>query len=142
MILVMVLFLSAIASLNTNSKEFVINQYLKLKLEQRRTIIYVNNQPFRQCMYLLLNIPVDRIEDYDEIDSIDEAAEKLDRSMERGHGVGNRISPKEEFMGHCSNLQAWVENGYDTRILHRNLAFPLLKRLTAVGDPLAKKVFK
>ncbi len=123
-------------------REFRINNYIKLKLEDGRTIIYVNNRRFRQCMYLLLNIPVDRIEDYDEIDSIDEAAERLDRSMERRHGVGIRISPEEEFMGHCSNLQAWVENGYDTRILHRNLAFPLLKRLTAVGDPLAKKVFK
>jgi hypothetical protein len=35
----------------------------------------------------------------------------------------------------------WAENGYDTRILHRNLAFPLLKRLSEVGDPMAKRVF-
>ncbi|MHA1473366.1 MAG: leucine-rich repeat protein, partial [Promethearchaeota archaeon] len=34
------------------------------------------------------------------------------------------------------------ENDYDTRILHRNLAFPLLKRLSDAGDPLAKKKFK
>jgi hypothetical protein len=89
-------------------------------------------------MYLLLNISVDRIEDYDEIESIDEAAVKLDRSMERNH---NTVPPETEFWGHCSNLQAWAENGYDTRILHRNLAFPLLKRLSEVGDPLARKVF-
>lgn len=31
---------------------------------------------------------------------------------------------------------------YDTKLLHRNIAFPLLKKLTDVGDPLAKKVFK
>jgi hypothetical protein len=93
-------------------------------------------------MYLLLNIPIDRIEDYDEIDSIDEAAEFLDRSLEGNRNVSRKITPEEEFMGHCSNLQVWAENGYDTRILHRNLAFPLLKRLSEVGDPIAKKVFR
>ena len=36
----------------------------------------------------------------------------------------------------------WYENDYDTRIIHRNLAFPLLKALTKVGDPLAKRKFK
>ena len=36
----------------------------------------------------------------------------------------------------------WYENDYDTRILHRNLAFPLLRALVKVGDPLAKRVFK
>jgi len=120
-------------------KEHVINKYIKLKLEHGRTIIYVNNRPFRQCMYLLMNIPVNRIEEYDEIRSIDEAAEKLDRSLERRRVT---IPAETEFWGHCSNIQAWYENDYDTRILHRNLAFPLLKSLTDVGDPLAKKRFK
>ncbi|MFX1570006.1 MAG: leucine-rich repeat protein [Promethearchaeota archaeon] len=124
------------------AKVFEINKYLKLKLEGGRTNIYVKGRRFQQCMYLLLNIPIDRIEDYDELESIDEAAEKLDRSLEGNHNRPIlRISPEEEFQGHCSNIQAWAENGYDTRILHRNLAFPLLKRLSEVGDPLAKKVF-
>ncbi|MHA2119902.1 MAG: leucine-rich repeat domain-containing protein [Promethearchaeota archaeon] len=122
-----------------SGKEFKINQYIKLKLENDRTNIYVKNRMFRQCMYLLLKIPASKVEDYEEIDSIDEAAEKLDRTMERNHNI---ISPEEEFMGHSSNLQVWAESGYDTRILHRNIAFPLLKRLTEVGDPTAKQVFK
>ncbi len=124
------------------TREFEINKYLKLKLEAGRTNIYVKGRKFQQCMYLLLNIPVDRVEDYDEIESIDEAAEVLNRSMEGNHNnFGGRISPEEEFQGHCSNIQAWAENGYDTRILHRNLAFPLLKRLSEVGDPMARRVF-
>ncbi len=123
-------------------KEFEINKFLKLKLEAGKTNIYVKGRKFQQCMFLLLNIPVDRIEDYDEIESIDEAAEKLDKSLEGNHHYrGGRISPEEEFTGHCSNIQAWAENGYDTRILHRNLAFPLLKRLSEVGDSVAKRVF-
>lgn len=126
----------------THNRQFEINNYLKLKLEGGRTNIYVKGRIFQQCKYLLLNIPIDRIEDYDEIESIDEAAEFLDRSLERNQNMNGRISPEEEFMGHCSNLQVWEENGYDTRILHRNLAFPLLKRLSEVGDPIAKKVFR
>ena len=132
---ILLLFLN----IRSGIQEFKINNYLKLKLENGRTFIYVNNRRFRQCMYLLLNIAVDRVEDADEIKSIDEAATKLDRSMERGHRI---IPPETEFWGHCSNIQAWVDNEYNTRILHRNLAFPLLKALADVGDPMAKKKFK
>ncbi|MBD3194829.1 MAG: hypothetical protein GF317_07235 [Candidatus Lokiarchaeota archaeon] len=150
MIFVKIVFLTLISfsiallliAKNTQQKEKKINKFITLKLENGRTNIYVKNQMFRQCMYLLLNIPVDNIRDYDEIDSIDEAAEYLDRSMERDFGVRNKIKPEVEFWGHCSNIQAWVENGYDTRILHRNIAFPLLKELVRVGDPQARKVFK
>ena len=35
------------------------------------------------------------------------------------------ITPKQEFWAHCSNLQTWNENYYDTRLIHTNLAFPL-----------------
>ncbi len=120
-------------------KEYKINQSLKLKLEGGRTNIYVNNRLFRQCMYLLINIPVNKIRDYDEINSIDEVASKLDRTMERDHG---KVPSETEFWGHCSNIQAWAENNYDTRILHRNLAFPLLKALSDAGDPVARQKFK
>jgi len=115
--------------------EFIINDFITLKLEDDETTIYINGEEFIQCKYLLMNIPVRKIELYDEIDSIDEAAEKLDRFK-------RNIPPKVEFWGHCSNLQVWSEQGYDTRFIHRNLAFPLLKKLTEVGDPKAKKMFK
>ena len=124
---------------HTTKKEFKINDLLTLKLEGERTIIYVNGHPFRQCMYLLLDIPVHEIERYDEIRSIDEAAVRLSRNMERNHRL---VPPETEFWGHCSNIQAWVDNEYDTRILHRNLAFPLLKALCDAGDIVAKRKFK
>ncbi|MFX1488839.1 MAG: leucine-rich repeat domain-containing protein [Promethearchaeota archaeon] len=136
--ILLVSFFLAVRQLNP-TKEFKVNQYLKLKLEGGRTNIYVNNRRFIQCMYLLLNIPIEKIEDYEEIESIDEAAAKLDRSMERNH---SKIPPDTEFWGHCSNIQAWADNDYDTRILHRNLAFPLLKALADAGDPIARCKFK
>ncbi|MFX0028531.1 MAG: ADP-ribosylation factor-like protein [Candidatus Hermodarchaeota archaeon] len=123
------------------AKEFEINRYLKLRLEKNQTNIYINGRRVSQCMFLLLNIPTEKVRNFNDIRSIDEAAERLGHST----GLGRRayhISPKTEFWGHCSNLQAWYENNYDTRLMHRNLAFPLLKRLVQAGDPLAKKVFK
>lgn len=120
-------------------KEFRINQHLSLKLEGSRTYIYVDNRRFHQCMYLLLNLDANKIEQYDEIKSIDEAAIKLNRRMERNHRI---IPPETEFWGHCSNIQAWADNDYDTRILHRNLAFPLLKALADAGDITARRKFK
>ena len=74
--------------------------------------------------------------------SIDEAEEKLDHYLESNTADEIGLTPEVEFWGHCSNLQAWVEHDYDTRLLHRNLSFPLLKKLTEAGDPKAKRVFK
>jgi len=127
--------------------EFKINQYISLKLEDGRkgkeTVIYVDGKRFNQCKFLLLDIPVDKIKLFDEIESVDEASERLDRSLEKGSKLkGPFIPPEIEFWGHCSNLQVWFENDYNTRLIHSNLAFPLLEKLTEVGDPSAKKVFK
>ena len=123
-------------------REFRINKYLKLRLEGDNTVIYVNDKKFQQCKFLLLNIPIDEITSFDEIESVDEAAEKLDKSLGRIEQEDINIPPEVEFWGHCSNLQMWVENDYDTRLLHSNLAFPLLKKLTEAGDLVAKRVFK
>ncbi|MFX0132043.1 MAG: hypothetical protein ACFFDN_00225 [Candidatus Hodarchaeota archaeon] len=129
------------------TQEVQINDFLTVKLRGKRTELYVNNEYFQQCMFLLLNIPKENIQDYDEIDSIDEAVEiKYSRELEVLSSSQKerdfQITPEEEFQAHCSNLQAWYEHNYDTRLLHSNLAFPLLKKLAEVGDPLAKKVFK
>ena len=87
----------------------------------------------------MINIPVNQIQKFDEIDSIDQAAELLNHSLENGE---TQIPIETEFWGHCSNLQAWVENNYDSRLLHSNLAFPLLRELYELGDLQAKKSFK
>ena len=125
-------------------KEFEINKYFSLRLyEGEGPTIYVLGVSFMGCAFLLLNIDVNKVSEFDEIESIDEAAEKLDASMENAvDAVKFKIPPEVEFWGHCSNLQVWYEYGYDTRLLHSNLAFPLLKKLSEAGDPLAKKVFQ
>ncbi|MFW9970920.1 MAG: hypothetical protein ACFFDF_12045 [Candidatus Odinarchaeota archaeon] len=120
-------------------KVFKINDYLTLKLEEDHTNIYVKGKLFNHCKYLLFSFSKDELSEYEEIDSIDEIKNKYDRSHESDH---SKISPEVEFWGHCSNLQVWYEYDYDTRILHSNLAFPLLEELSKQGDPIAKKVFK
>ncbi|MBY8987256.1 MAG: DUF2240 family protein [Candidatus Lokiarchaeota archaeon] len=126
--------------------EFEINTFLSLRLEEGKTNIYIKNNLFRQCKFLLLDIPIEEIESVNEINSIDEAAEKLGWAF---HGqikdnvylIPPEIHPETEFWGHCSNLQVWAENNYNTKIIHRSLAFPLLKTLSDAGDPIAKKAF-
>ncbi len=123
--------------------EFKINEYITLKLEGNETIIFINGEEFMQCKYLMLNIPNDNAKDVKEIASIDEAAELLSWTEYVQSDIQKyNIPPEIEFFGHCSNLQAWHENNYDTRLLQSNLAFPLLKKLAEMGDPLAKKRFK
>lgn len=126
-------------------KEFRVNEYLTLKLEDNKTFIYVNNKRFLQCIRLILQIPKLNVSDYDEINSIDEAADVNKTLLNNRIYEDNQphtITPDQEFLGHCSNIQAWAENQYDTRILHSKISFPLLKELTKAGDPIAKRVFK
>ncbi len=122
--------------------EFTINNNIKLKLEEDKTNIYINGCLFQQCKFLLINIPIDENKSYNEIRSIDDAAEKLDTSLEGSNIEKFSISPEEEFWAHCSNLQAWYENEYDTRLLHSSLSFALLKKLYDLGDPLVRKKYK
>ncbi len=125
--------------------EFVINEFLKLKLENGKTIIFVDNRKVIQCKYLLLNKPTGESGE-NKVDSekitIDIQAKSLDHSLEIEENYYVDIPPETEFWAHSSNLQSWYENNYDTEVLHSNLAFPLLKKLAEAGDKFARKVFK
>jgi len=121
------------------STEFKINDYLSLELWGGKTFIYVNGKKFKQCKYVLLNIPIEDIQKYSSIESIDEIIYNLDHSLEEYPEI---LTPEVEFWSHCSNLQAWAENNYNTDILDSFLSFPLLKKLTKEGDLQAKRVFK
>jgi hypothetical protein len=120
--------------------EFKVSNLISLRLEDSKTILYIKNKEFKQCKILLLNIPTSEIEQTQEIKSINEAAERLDFAMEqKNHDF---VEPEIEFWGHCSNLQAWVENNFDTDLLHTSLSFPLLKALSEEGDKVAMQRFK
>ncbi|MGQ4875457.1 MAG: leucine-rich repeat domain-containing protein [Promethearchaeia archaeon] len=123
-------------------KQFRINSHLTVKFEDNKTVIYVNGEKFTQCKYLLLVNPSGK--KYVDISSIDEASaySLAEDDITPEFLEEFSITPELEFWGHCSNLQAWYEYSYDTRLLHSNLAFPLLKKLSEAGDKTAMRVFK
>jgi len=123
-------------------KEFKINEFITIKLEHRKTNIFINGNLFNQCKILFLkSLKIDKIVDYiGNFNSIDEEEDGMKDII--SSQLNSKIFPEVEFWGHCSNLQVWAENNYDTKLLHRNLAFPLLKKLTEVGDLKANEVFK
>ncbi|MBA7476718.1 hypothetical protein ES707_12112 [subsurface metagenome] len=125
------------------AQQFKINDHLEVKFKKGKSMIYVDSKPFKICKYLFLIDPQSK-PSQDSIDSIDEAEEILNGDFESESVTPEMVglSGEQVFWGHCSNLQAWWELDYDTRVLHSNLSFPLLKRLTEVGDAKAKKVFK
>lgn len=93
---------------------------------------------------MLLNIPVAEVEYFDDIESIDDVAKRLGWEDEGQMGVDDMdyyISPEQEFIVHCSNIQVWVENCYDTRLLHYSLSLNLLRELSEY-DPCAKSILK
>ncbi|KKK41075.1 hypothetical protein LCGC14_0632400 [marine sediment metagenome] len=124
-------------------REFIINDLLKLRLEDNKTIIYINEVKIIQCKYLMLNEPsfIGETKKENPKDlSVDSQSEHLNHSLELIEKNG--IPPEVEFWAHSSNLQAWYEHSYNTHLLHSNLSFPLLKRLSQAGDKVAKQIFK
>ena len=55
--------------------------------EGEEPTIYVLGVPFLGCSFLLLKIDVNKVSEFDEIESIDEVAEKLDASMENDYSI-------------------------------------------------------
>ena len=124
-------------------KEFRINEFITLRLEDCKTVIYILGEPFLQCVNLLLNIPTTlEVDNVNSIDATAESYEMLKNELEVEDELQPIIPLDVEFWGHCSNLHVWSENRYDTRLLHRSISFPLLKKLSEVGDLNARRIFK
>ncbi|HEC40064.1 hypothetical protein LCGC14_1785310 [marine sediment metagenome] len=124
--------------------EFDVNEYIKLKLEKGITNIYIKNQLFNHCKRVMIK---KNLEDLENIESIDELIDNaLPENSENDYGLFSKelreIKPEEEFWAHCSAFQMWAEKNYDSLFLHRNLSFPLLKKLVEIGDRKAKHILK
>lgn len=117
---------------------FKINNLVDLRLINNRTYIYIDNKRFVQCFNLLFNVAPEKSRSYINIKNMDEASQILGV---RYSAWFMRISPKEAFMAHCSNIQAFFENELNTDLLHSDIAFPLLKKLVQLGYQPAEKVF-
>jgi len=131
-------------------KEFRVNKHITLKLENNKTNIYIDEKLFRHCKFLFLNIdekgrkikgnihtPAQSIDDIEGYYDLSNAPR-----MDEGGIPAIVLPPEDEFWGHCSNLEVWAENKYDSLLLSRDLAFPLLRELCKVGDLIAIEQYK
>ncbi len=122
-------------------KEFKINDYLSVKLEERNyrskiTEIYVKNIKFLSCSHVAFKFP--KRDDYSPI-----VVKTVDQFLDNHlfySGMFN-VSDEEVFWVVCSNLQVWAENDYNTDFLTIKCSFNLLEKLAEVGDKKAKEVF-
>ena len=97
---------------DVSSLSFKISDFVTLRLEEGRTILYIDGEEFIQCKGLFITKP----HLYENITSVDDIADIESKIIQEEERIG--ISAEEEFWGHCSNLQAWYEFNYDTRLLH------------------------
>ncbi len=131
------------SSENIGVRSFRISDYLEVRLVNGKTAVYVGGRLFSYCRFLVLVNPHRNSaqKDIKSIDDLEELAmDQFEEPIFDFNDFG--LTPEQEFWGHCSNLQAWYEHSYDTRLLHSNLSFPLLKALGEAGDEHAMRVFK
>jgi len=117
-------------------KEYKVNDYLSVVYNWGEYFIAINGKKFLTCHIAVITLPIADLEK--KYSDMDEFLDNINNNKKNVYLIPNRT----EFWVHCSSLQVWAENKYDTRLLHRNIAFPLLKGLSEVGDSLAKQVFK
>jgi tetratricopeptide (TPR) repeat protein len=115
--------------------EYQVNDYISLKLFGSHSVIFVCDEYYASCYKVLLTIPVEKIEVYEDIDAIDEIIEQYNKDKPPKEDID--ITPEEEFWGHCSNMQAWVDNEYDMRLIADNLGFGILKKMVEVCNQKA-----
>jgi hypothetical protein len=117
---------------------FVVNEHLDIAWDamSERVRVLVDGKPLLHCSFLVVTVSATD----GEVSSIDDLAARWEARKLEGRSVRDIMSVEEEVQAHASNIQAWAEHGYDTRILHSNIAFPLLKALAKVGDGKAKRV--
>lgn len=124
----------------TPEREFVVNEYISLRLLFSKTLIYVCKKLFLTCQTIALNIAPVEFEEYVNFSDIDDIVDFYNSRTSTREDIS--ITPEEEFWGHCSNLQAWVENDYNTCVLSKYISFPLLKELHKKGIPQFTLLFK
>lgn len=123
-------------------REFKINDYITLKLEEKQTNIYIKGEEFKQCVQLLTNTLKNHGRIPNEVTTIDILAKNYKEISLTDQHSDDKLTPEEVFWGHCSNLQVWAENNYDINLLYSKISIPLLKQLKQNGDPIAIEVYK
>ncbi|MHA1999093.1 MAG: leucine-rich repeat domain-containing protein [Promethearchaeota archaeon] len=135
------------------SIKFKVTNLLELWLVGNKTFVMVSGKVVHSCMHLFMNLDSDArrlTEEAKSMDEIIDILQELDRERRisgKGTILVSRtdetiITPENVFVAHCSNFQAWMEHGFSTYLMDRNLAFPVLVELSRAGDKQAAFVLK
>lgn len=81
-----------------------INDHITLKLENEKTVIYVNGKQFRHCKALVPNLPREGVEKLKDINSIDELIVIEGIKEIPAELTKNYLTPEEEFWGDLFNF--------------------------------------
>lgn len=113
-------------------KEFVINGHVSVVMARNgRVYTAVDGKPIVLCAHALLDVPQKGDED---AYSMDDVLTKLDTY------TSNDVDAGTEFVAHSSNVQAWVESGYDPRLIDSRIAVPVLKAVSRSDDAAASRL--
>lgn len=128
-------------------KEFRVNEFIKVKLEGKETVIYVKAKPIKS---LLSEIPINEVKKLYELEPQEEFTEFL-QGVNEDFQLEYEESTETRFWIHCNNLKVWWKHNYDPELFYNkiydpkqfynNVTFYLLDILTEYGDPIAKKAF-
>lgn len=118
---------------------FDVNEHITMKLEYNRTNIYIYGHKYFHCKYLLINIPIDEIDKYNRFESMDEVIEYTKQKNKGKEPKARTLKPETEFWGHCSNIQAWVENEYDLRVIESDFALGIIETIISGLIPVPKQ---
>lgn len=58
-------------------REFKVNNLITLKLLNGKTVIFVDGEEFKHCKAILFKIPINKIANLKNVESIDELAERM-----------------------------------------------------------------
>lgn len=119
---------------------FEVNEFISLKLIFSKTLIYLCGDLFLTCQKVALSLSPNEFETYKDFDNIDDIIDFYSSQTSSEEVIS--ITPEEEFWAHCSNMQAWVENNYDSSILSRYISFPILIELSNRGISRFKTILK
>ena len=112
---------------------YELNENIVLKLILDKTLIFVCGDLFITCQKTIIALAPTEFKDYDdfyEIDDIIDYYREEETKNKEWKEQGVSISPEEEFWVHCSNMQAWVDSGYNSRVLSKSVSFPILIELS------------
>ncbi len=117
------------------------NIVFTVKLFDDKSRIFIGEEEIITCRTVPLAIPQAELPALKNMESINDIIDYIERAP-MSENMDYEIDPELDFFVNCSNLQAWVEHDFNTRLLDYMLSFTLLEELVKRGYQRAKMRLK